>query len=62
MLNKYLYEKRRGRAIRQDRLVYLVAILACLAFIYLQLKMNTALIVAIVLAMVVGVWIESRKR
>ena len=62
MLNKYLYEKRRGRAIRHDRLVYLVAILACLAFIYLQLKMNTALIVAIVLAMVVGVWIESRKR
>jgi hypothetical protein len=43
-------------------LVYLVAILACLAFIYLQLKMNTALIVAIVLAIVVGVWIESRKR
>ena len=42
-------------------LVYLVAILACLAFIYLQLKMNVIL-VGIVLAMVVGVWIESRKR
>jgi len=43
-------------------LVYLVAILAYLAFIYLQLKMNNALMVAIVLAIVVGVWIESRKR
>ena len=42
-------------------LVYLVAILACLAS-YLHLKMNNALIVAIVLAIVVGVWIESRKR